>query len=409
MNNVKIIPLSEIVTTVIDYRGKTPKKLGSAWTDKGYRALSAKNVKTRQIVNEQSIRYVDENLYRKWMKEEIQRGDILITSEAPFGQIFYWDSEEKIVLSQRLFAIRCKNEFYPKYIFQYMTGEKFQKELLSRATGTTVTGLRQSELLKCKLEIPKYDQQIKIASILCAFDDKIETNNQIIDNLENQIQLIAREYLSEKTPISEEVNLKDVCDFHTGYAYKGTEIKDEESKFGLITIKNFNRGGGFSIEACKPIIPSKKVKDVQFLDIFDIVVAHTDLTQKAEILGNAEIVLAGADFQQLIASMDLVKVVPHDNCRFSKFLIAAALKSRTFKTHCLQYANGTTVLHLNKKALSSYIFYVPRDDNLLFDISNLIESNMQQISVLTKQNATLVKLRDTLLPKLMSGKIIVNN
>lgn len=137
--------------------------------------------------------------------------------------------------------------------------------------------------------------------------------------------------------------------------------------------------------------------------------AHTDLTQKAEILGNAEIVLAGADFQQLIASMDLVKVVPHDNCRFSKFLIAAALKSRTFKTHCLQYANGTTVLHLNKKALSSYIFHVPRDDNLLFDISNLIESNMQQISVLTKQNATLVKLRDTLLPKLMSGKIIVNN
>lgn len=116
MNNVKIIPLSEIVTAVIDYRGKTPKKLGSAWTDKGYRALSAKNVKTRQIVNEQSIRYVDENLYRKWMKEEIQRGDILITSEAPFGQIFYWDSEEKIVLSQRLFAIRCKNEFYEIYI-----------------------------------------------------------------------------------------------------------------------------------------------------------------------------------------------------------------------------------------------------------------------------------------------------
>lgn len=198
MNNLKTIPLSEIISTVIDYRGKTPKKLGSNWAEKGYRALSAKNVKTRQIVNEQSIRYVDDNLYRKWMKEEIQRGDILITSEAPFGQVFFWDSDEKIVLSQRLFALRCKKEFCSEYIFQYMTGDKFQKELRSRATGTTVSGLRQPELLKCSIEVPNYDTQVKIASTLGVLDRKIQTNKYIIQNLDEQISLIFNKFFLAK-------------------------------------------------------------------------------------------------------------------------------------------------------------------------------------------------------------------
>lgn len=106
----KEVTLGEITNLVIDYRGKTPLKLGSSWSDSGYRALSAKNIKTGQIVAEDSIRFVDEELYRKWMKDEVKKGDILITSEAPFGQIYYWDSDEKIVLSQRLFDVRLNDE-----------------------------------------------------------------------------------------------------------------------------------------------------------------------------------------------------------------------------------------------------------------------------------------------------------
>ena len=59
----KEVTLGEITNLVIDYRGKTPLKLGSSWSDSGYRALSAKNIKTGQIVAEDSIRFVDEELY----------------------------------------------------------------------------------------------------------------------------------------------------------------------------------------------------------------------------------------------------------------------------------------------------------------------------------------------------------
>lgn len=182
------VELEEVIELVIDYRGKTPKKLGGDWSQVGYRALSAKNIKTGRIVQEDAIRYLDSNLYTKWMKEEVNRGDILMTSEAPFGELLYWDSDEKIVLSQRLFCLRTNKKVDSKYLYYYMTTNRFQKELDARATGTTVRGLRQPQLLKCKIEYPPIKDQEAIANILSTLDDKIQVNNQINKTLENMAQ-----------------------------------------------------------------------------------------------------------------------------------------------------------------------------------------------------------------------------
>lgn len=182
--------VADVISTVIDYRGKTPKKLGGDWSDSGYRALSAKNIKTGKIVQSDSIRYVSEDMYRCWMKEEVQKEDILITSEAPYGQIYYWNSDEKIVLSQRLYAVRINQQFYPKYVYFYMTSSFFQAELDGRATGTTVLGLRQPELLKCKIFAPDFQEQKRIADTLWCLEQKINNNEAINNNLEQQAQAI---------------------------------------------------------------------------------------------------------------------------------------------------------------------------------------------------------------------------
>ena len=189
--------LGEITELVIDYRGKTPKKLGGDWCKQGYRALSAKNIKTGRIVQAETIRYIDESLYRKWMKDEVQRGDILITSEAPFGQIFFWDSDEKIVLSQRLFCVRIKPEYDARFIYYYMTTPEFQSELDGRATGTTVIGLRQPELMKCVIRCPEIQEQKVIAAILSSIDAKIIANEKVNDNLEQQAMALYRQMFVE--------------------------------------------------------------------------------------------------------------------------------------------------------------------------------------------------------------------
>ena len=175
--------LGDAISLTIDHRGLTPKKLGGDWATSGYRALSAKNVKTGKIVQTESIRYVDEEMYHRWMPIEIEYGDILVTSEAPFGEIYQWNCNEKIVLSQRLFGVRVDSSFDADYIYYYMTTESFKGEMHARATGTTVIGLRQPELLKCEIKYPDITTQKKIASFLRSIDEKMETNQKINDNL----------------------------------------------------------------------------------------------------------------------------------------------------------------------------------------------------------------------------------
>ncbi len=200
MGEWKKYRLADVVSLVIDHRGKTPKKLGGDWAETGYRALSAKSVKTRQIVNEDAIRCVDEEMYRRWMKDEIQRGDILVTSEAPYGEVYYWNSDEKIVLSQRLFGLRVKPEFDSAFIAHYMTSQVFKSEMDGRATGTTVFGLRQPELLDCKLLVPDLPTQRRIAAVLGALDDKIEVNRKICENLEAQAQALFKAWFVDFEP-----------------------------------------------------------------------------------------------------------------------------------------------------------------------------------------------------------------
>lgn len=403
--------VGDITELVIDYRGKTPKKLGGDWCMSGYRALSAKNIKTGKIVQPETIRFVDEEMYPKWMKEEIRRGDIIITSEAPFGQIYYWDSDEKIVLSQRLFGLRIKKEFDSRFIYYYMITTDFQGELDGRATGTTVVGLRQPELMKCVLRCPDISTQKQISSILASIDQKIAINEQINDNLLQQIRLLISEYLpysaDDVVDNWHKISLSNIADFIGGYSYKGSELQPN-GHCAMATIKNFARGGGFKLEGFKEIIPSTKLKPYHEVSLFDSLVAHTDLTQNADVIGNGEILLSTSGYDKIIMSMDLVKVVPKST-DISKFLIAAILADPRFKAHCLGYVNGTTVLHLSKKALPDYEILIPNDLAVLEPLCLLLESIYRKISLTVDEIVMLEKSRDELLPKLMSGEINVSN
>ncbi len=176
--------LKDCVEIIIDHRGKTPTKLGSEWSSSGIPALSAKNVKNGKIVNVESIKFVNEELYSKWMREEIEREDILLTSEAPLGEFVSWDYDEKIVLSQRLFGIRAnKRVMYPKYLYCFMNSGLFNYELKSRATGSTVQGIRQAELMKTNILIPPLKLTSQFQNLIEPLFNKITINEEESKNL----------------------------------------------------------------------------------------------------------------------------------------------------------------------------------------------------------------------------------
>lgn len=404
--NCKALSLKEIVSEIIDYRGKTPKKLGADWSDTGYRALSAKNIKTGEIVQEDTIRFVDDDLYHKWMKQEVDRGTILITSEAPFGQVLYWNSDEKIVLSQRIFGLKIKSEFDSKYIYYYMTSSNYQYELSGRATGSTVTGLRQPELLKTTIRCPDIYQQKKISKILSNIDAKIECNNRTNDNLSLLCKQVFDGKILNYTGEKAILTFDDLVDSINGYSYSGTELSGS-SKIGMATIKNFERSGGFKADGFKSIKPSN-AKENNYVDVGDLLIACTDLTQNADIIGNTIMIFNKGSYTKLIASMDLLKIIPKTK-KYSKDFLYELFNTAVFKNYAVGCTGGTTVLHLNKKALRKFQIALPKDAEYVRTIADQLASCHRIIGKNIIENENLTKLRDTLLPELLNGKLDVSN
>lgn len=402
----KEVELGEITQLVIDYRGKTPLKLGKDWSESGYRALSAKNIKTGKIVAEESIRFVDEELYKLWMKEEVNRGDILITSEAPFGQIFYWNSDEKIVLSQRLFDVRIKNVVDSCYVYYYMTTNKFQKELDGRATGTTVVGLRQPELLKCKIELPSLQDQKRIADILSSLDAKIENNNKINAKLEEMAQALFKSWFIDFEPFKD----GNFVESELGMIPEGWKV-GSLSDFGQIICGK---------------TPSKSIDDyyggnIPFIKIPDmhgnvfVNKSEDTLTEKGNQSQIKKLIPPYSLMVSCIATVGLVSIntkQSHTNQQINSlvpykhsylFYLYEYLIGQTEYLMNLG-RGGTATLNVNTKTFSNLRILIPTDE-VLSRYSLLIEPIFKKIEINILENDNLAQTRDTLLPKLMSGEI----
>ena len=171
----------------MDYRGKTPKKLGLKWSENNNEipAISAKNIKNGELINIDKSHYGDDKLYKVWMKDgSIEINDILLTSEAPLGESYLVTKPLKAILSQRTFLLRPNIDIIsPWYFFALTQSKSFQKKLFERATGTTVIGIKQKDLRKIEIDLPNKNDQRKIGNYFRVITEKISLNKQINDNL----------------------------------------------------------------------------------------------------------------------------------------------------------------------------------------------------------------------------------
>ena len=378
--------LGEITELVIDYRGKTPKKLGGDWCKQGYRALSAKNIKTGRIVQAETIRYIDESLYRKWMKDEVQRGDILITSEAPFGQIFFWDSDEKIVLSQRLFCVRIKPEYDARFIYYYMTTPEFQSELDGRATGTTVIGLRQPELMKCVIRCPEIQEQKVIAAILSSIDAKIIANEKVNDNLADLLQTIYQGRFGNDILAVNQGVLSDICSYSTDKV-----AVSELNVRTYFSTENMLSGKAGSTEATSLPTTSQTTA------------CHKGDTLISNIRPYFKKIVYCED--KCGCSTDVLCFTPSQPC-YSAYLFSTLYADKFF-AFMVAGSKGTKMPRGDKQQIMTYPVVLPSEEELA-GFNTIASPLLEQIYSNRAENKRLSILRDTLLPKLMSGKINVS-
>ena len=177
----------ECINNVVDYRGKTPKKLGMNWAEEGFLALSALNVKDGYIDFELDANYGDIELYNAWMKQDLSKGQVVFTTEAPMGNVAQIPDKSKYILSQRVIAFEVAHEkITDDFLATLLKSPKVFDDLISLATGGTAKGVSQKSLSKLSVKIPQIiEEQNKIAKIICTLNKAITLHQRKLEELKN--------------------------------------------------------------------------------------------------------------------------------------------------------------------------------------------------------------------------------
>jgi len=177
--NWEEVPFYDCLNDILDFRGRTPLKIGMDWGGGNIISLSANNVKNGYIDFNAECHLGSGELYEKWMgKVKLVKNDIVFTMEAPLGKALLVPDDKRYILSQRVVAFKTKDYIDNLYFIQLIWSNKFQNTVDRLSTGSTAKGINQKSLKKVFVNIPLKPEQQKIADFLTAVDNKIELLRQ---------------------------------------------------------------------------------------------------------------------------------------------------------------------------------------------------------------------------------------
>ena len=368
------------------------------------------------MIREESIYRGDEELYKLWMKDEVERGDILLTSEAPSGQAMIWNSDEKIILSQRLYALRVNKNLvdnnYLKYFIQSPIG---QKSIVRNNSGSTVSGISAKTFKNIKILIPDLEKQQAISKILLAIDQKIQINNQINQELEAMAKTLydywfvqfdfpdqnGNPYKSSGGKMLYHPELKR--EIPEGWGVEklssileiGREtinpMKTPKEEFKYYSIPEYDVSGSFSYEL------GETIKSNKFLvEKSDLLVSKLNPWFNRVVYNLEESAISSTEF-----------IVWKTINRFEKNFLYQVATSEGFIEYCTRFATGTSNSHKRVSPDIMVSFQIPFEKTYIQKFGEITDSIRTQVLQNNEQNQELIQLRDWLLPMLMNGQVKV--
>lgn len=185
-------PANKVCSQIIDCINKTAPVVDY---ETPYKMIRTTNVKNGRI-NLDDARCVDEATFIKWNRRLTpKKGDIVLTREAPLGDVGLIRTEENVFLGQRTMLYRADPSVLDqRFLYYSLLGPTLQAQLKTLGSGSTVEHVRVPDAEKLTIPFPVLVQQKKIAAILSAYDDLIENNKRRIALLEKMAEEIYREW-----------------------------------------------------------------------------------------------------------------------------------------------------------------------------------------------------------------------
>jgi type I restriction enzyme S subunit len=373
-------PIGELLSALIDHRGRTPKKLGGDFVQDGVRVISAKNVRGGRLDLSFEPRFVSKEMFERWMPNKLQTGDVLLTSEAPMGEVAFLNGDCRYCLGQRLFALRANQSRLDKrFLYFALRSPLMRARLYARISGTTAQGIKQSQLVQVRVPVPPLDEQRRISNILGALDDKIEHNRSLSQRLLLGAALIVDHALESCDATASVYEFAAVT---YGAAFKSAQFGD-----GGVPVLRI-RDLATHLPGMKTTEEHPKARLVRRGDV----VVGMDGEFRAHLWHGPDSLL-----NQRVCVFDPVAGV-------SRAFVWRAIRSPLAFVEATE--SGTTVIHLGKADIDEFELPAPTPEQM----RNLVEhaDPLVALSVLLgRQSQRLGEVRDALLPKLVSGTIRV--
>ena len=360
--------------------------------------------------------FIDEHAYQFLGKSKLFGGEIIISNVgANVGTVFRCPQlAYKMSLAPNSVMVKFKgnNDFY----FHWLRGFNGQQMLKSIVTGSAQPKFNKTNFKEMLVPVPPIGEQNKIASILNTIDEKIEINKKINNNLEQQAQAIFKSWFIDFEPFNgtmpsdwETVPLEKIADFQNGYAFKSKELLNEPSSdcYQVFKQGHIARGGGFIPDGTKSWYPKRLASKLEkfVLKKGDILMAMTDMKDNVAILGNTAIMPLDNEY---IVNQRVGHLRANGYKGVTYPFIYLLTNSTDFLVDLRSRANSGVQVNLSSSEIKTSQTILPSEKvNTAF--SEITLPMFETIISNQLENQRLVQLRDTLLPKLMSGELDVSD
>lgn len=185
-------PIADLCVAVVDCVNRTAPTVEGPTP---YRMIRTTNVR-KGFIDLSNVNYVGANTYQRWTRRQVpQRGDIIVTREAPLGEVGLVRDDEGIFLGQRLVSYRANPTLLDeRYLLYTLLGSDLQNQIQALGSGSTVAHMRVPDAKRLLIPTPPLKIQRRIGAILGAYDDLIEVNRRRIGLLEKMARRLFEEW-----------------------------------------------------------------------------------------------------------------------------------------------------------------------------------------------------------------------
>lgn len=384
------------------------------YVDNGVPILNGSNLQGFKL-QEDSFGYLTKEKADSLKKCNAHRGDIIVTHRGTLGQIVYVPVNSKYdryVISQSQFRFRCKADLVDvKYLVYYFHTREGQYKILANASQVGVPALARatSTFRLIDIKLPPLDDQRRIASILSSLDRKIELNNKINADLEEMAQAIFKNWFVDFEPFKD----GKFVDSELGMIPEGWKVGRLDEIADVV-------GGSTPSKAKPEYYTQKGIAWLTPKDLSNHPAVYTsrgeiDITKEGYNSTSTKLMPKGTILFTSRAPIGYISIAQNDICTNQGFKSLVPKKAGTCFLYCfLKYvtpeienkSTGSTFKEASGSLMKSLQVIMP-EQKVFEDFETIVSPLFARIESLEKENSRLSLLRDTLLPRLMSGELEV--